>query len=318
MSAEPPRSTPVVLNRASDLARPATRPQSAGDSLHTNKEKSSQRSGQRQYVTRARVEAIQRRLNVRQRSVLVDVGRLGVVTGRQLQRLHYGESAAAGRLARKHIGQLRHWGVLSRLGRLGKLGPSGSNSYVYGPGLVGQRLLDPNRSRYFPRWTPRSNFLRHAVAVSELYVQLRQAERDGATELLAYDTEPKCWRRYFGPGGARSVLKPDSMAVIGLDELEYRYFVEIDCSTEHRPQIVGKAKAYVRYWQSGREQADTGIFPLVLWVAPDTERSDFLVDCLSALPAEHWCLFTVSTAEEVAKRIAAGRVSPINEAKEVR
>jgi hypothetical protein len=32
----------------------------------------------------------------------------------------------------------------------------------------------------------------------------------------------------------------------------------------------------VRYWQSGREQAETGIFPFVLWVTPDAARADFL------------------------------------------
>lgn len=217
-----------------------------------------------------------------------------------------------GPLARKQLGQLVRWGVLARFGRSVGGVKSGSAGYLYTAGIVGQRLVDPGRSRYFPRWVPRPSFLRHALAVSELYVRLREADAEGASELLAYDTEPACWRRYFGPGGARSVLKPDALAVVGLDDYEYRYFVEIDCGTEHRPQIVAKAKSYVRYWQSGREQADIGIFPFVLWVAPDGDRAAFLADALSTLPAEHWRVFLVATADDAAKTIATGKAASIN------
>jgi hypothetical protein len=273
--------------------------------------------GKRDYVTRTRVESVRAQLNGHQRAVLSDVGRLGLVTGKQLQRLHYGESAAAGRLARKQVGQLVNWQVLTRLGRVGRDGKPGTGGYVYGAGIVGQRLLDPKRSRYFPRWTPRPSFLRHAVAVSELYVDLRAAERQGSIELVAYDTEPICWRRYFGPGGARSVLKPDALAIVGLDDYEYRYFLEMDCDTEHRPQIIIKAKTYVRYWQSGREQAETEIFPFGLWVTPDADRAGFLIDALSTLPPDHWRLFMVTTPEEAPKLIAAGSGEAISNRKEV-
>lgn len=317
MSAETPRSSVIAHDDASHLIRTGKESKSAGDSLHTNSNRSLKPVGKRHYVTRARVNEVRSRLNGHQRAVLADVGRLGVVTGKQLQRLHYGDSPAAGRLARKQIGQLTHWQVLTRLGWLGRVSKSGSTGYAYGAGIVGQRLLDPGRSRYFPRWAPRPSFLRHAIAVSELYVSLREAEKIGPTELVSYDTEPICWRRYFGPGGARSVLKPDALAVVGSGNYEYRYFVEIDCSTEHRPQIITKAKTYIRYWQSGREQAETGIFPFVLWVAPDGDRAAFLVEALSTAPAEHWRLFLVSTAEEAASKIATGTLMPISNRKEV-
>jgi hypothetical protein len=155
------------------------------------------------------------------------------------------------------------------------------------------------------------------VAVSELYVGLREIEKKCAMELIAYDTEPICWRRYFGPGGSRSVVKPDALVVVGVDDLEYRYFVEMDCATEHSPQIIAKAKTYIRYWQSGREQAETGIFPFVLWVAPDANRAAFMIDALSTLPAEYWQLFLVTTAEEAVARIATGSIEPISNRKEV-
>ncbi|MGO9458025.1 MAG: replication-relaxation family protein, partial [Acidimicrobiales bacterium] len=142
-------------------------------------------------------------------------------------------------------------------------------------------------------------------------------ERSTSMEVLSYDTEPKCWRRYFGPGGARSVLKPDSLAVVGIDDYEDRYFIEADCGTEHRPHIVTKAKSYVRYWQSGSEQAQTGIFPYVLWIAPDEQRATFLVDVLASLPPEHWQIFMVTTADSAAQQMTKGTTTQITNTKEV-
>lgn len=317
MNEQPPRSSLVAQPVESHLAGAGNGAKSAGDSLQTKANGSSKPVGKRDYVTRSRVEAVRAQLNSRQIAAVADVGRLGIVTGRQIQRLHYGPSAAAGRLARKQTGQLVHWRVLSRLGRIDRAGRPGTHGYVYGAGIVGQRLLDPGRSRYYPRWTPRPSFMRHALAVSELYVSLREAEKTGPLELVAYDTEPRCWRRFFGPGGARSLLKPDALAVVGLGESEYRYFVEMDCATEHRPQIVAKAKTYIRYWQSGREQAEIGIFPYVLWVTPDVERSTILTEALSTLPPEYWQLMVVTTAEEAAVKMATGAFEAMSNREEV-
>ena len=317
MSDQQARSVLPAHHDGSPLADGGNSATSAWDSLQTNLGSSPRRAGRRPYVTRARVATVGDQLNGHQRAILADVGRLGTVTGSQLRRLHYSGSPATDRLARKHIGQLVHWQVLTRLGRVGRDGRPGTAGYAYGAGIVGQRLLDPGRARYFPRWKPRPNYLRHGVAVSELYVNLRTVEKEGQLELVVYDTEPFCWRRYFGPGGARSVLKPDALAVVGVGAYEYRFFVEMDCNSEHGPQIAAKAKAYVRYWQTGREQAETGIFPYVLWAAPDRDRVTFLIDALSKLAPEHWRLFTVSTAAQAPDWIATGSSQTIDERKEL-
>ena len=39
-------------------------------------------------------------------------------------------------------------------------------------------------------------FVRHTLAVTELYVRLREAERAGTLELLEFEPEPECWRSY--------------------------------------------------------------------------------------------------------------------------
>jgi hypothetical protein len=311
VSASVDRSGRVEYPAASHLVATGKRGKSAGESLDQRSSTSQRAKAKRAYVTRSRVESLGSQLHGQQRAVLADVGRIGVVTGRQLQRLHYGESAAGGRLARKHLGQLVRWQVLTRLDRTIGGERAGSAGFVYALGTAGQRLLQPGRRRFRPVWTPRQSYLRHALAVSELYVCLRELERSTSMELLAYDSEPKSWRNYFGPGGARSILKPDSLAVIGIDDYEDRYFIEADCSTEHRPHIIAKAKTYVRYWQSGREQAETGVFPYVLWMAPDEKRAGFLVDVLASMPPDHWKIFMVTTASSAPHRMATGTGVPI-------
>lgn len=316
MTDAPLRSGRVESPKTPLLIKSGNRAKSAGDSLH-QRVWSSRSVAKRSYVTRSRVEAIRSQLNKKQLSVISDVDRLGIVSGRQLQELHYGPSAAGGRLARMHLGQLVGWRVLDRLGRSVGGARAGSSGYVYSLGPAGQRLVDPNRARYAPRWTPRMSYLRHALAVSDLYVGLRLSEGEGRIELERYDTEPRCWRRYFGPGGSPSVLKPDAFAVVGSGDLEYRYFLEVDCGTEHRPQIIAKAKTYIRYFQSGREQAETAIFPFVLWTTPDEKRSEQLVGALASLAPEHWHLFLVATAGQAVERIASGTFEQMSNRKEV-
>jgi len=254
----------------------------------------------------------------RQWDIIRDVGRLGVVSGQQLRRLHYQSTGAGGRLARKDLGCLSQWQVLARLGRSIGGERAGSAGYVYAVGVAGQRLLHPDVRRLRPPWTPQPSYLRHALAVSDLYVGMRECERTGAMALAAYDTEPNCWRAFFGPGGERSTLKPDALAVVHLADYEDRYFVEADCGTEPGPRITAKARAYIRYWQSGREQAQHGVFPYVLWITTTPERKDLLVDALARLPAEHWQLFLVTTAQEAVERISTGTFVSITNRKELK
>ena len=317
MRAQDDRSARVESVHPSPLMRTSKASKSANDSIE---QQSSVRGGnpaKREYVTRSRVAVLGRQLNRRQWAILGDSARLGVLSGRQIRRLHYGPSTAGARLARKHLGQLTAWRVLTRLDRSVGGRRAGSAGYIYALGPAGQRLIDPDRKRFRPPWTPRPSYLRHALAVSQLYTELREQERSSAMELVAFESEPNCWRRYFGPGGARSILKPDALVVVGLDDIEDRYFIEADCSTEPGPRIRAKAKTYVRYWQSGREQAAFGIFPYVLWIAPTAKRANLLVDVLAKLDPDQWQLFLVMTAEEAPDRIADGTAATNNNREEV-
>jgi hypothetical protein len=198
--------------------------------------------------------------------------------------------------------------ILDRLGRTVGGARAGSVGWVYSPGIAGQRLLNSDRSYYKRPWTPNVHYLGHALAVSELYVQLKESEKSGELKLARFETEPACWRPL---GGTANRLKPDAFAVIHLHDFEDRIFIEIDRGTEPMPRITTKAKTYIRYWQTGREQSSTGVFPLVLWVTPDENRLALLVDALTDLPAEHWQLFMVTTTDQAAKQLTSGTTEPI-------
>lgn len=255
----------------------------------------------RPYITRARVAEITERLRPLHWALLTDVARLNVVSGRQLRQLHYPDTASGQRAARRDLAQLVQWRVLARLDR--RIGGvrSGSDGFVYRLDVVGQRLLEPERQRYRTPWTPSATHLAHALAVSDLYVQLHR--ESAHWKMLAFDTEPRCWRSFSGPGGAPVVLKPDAFVVGAAGDFEDSWFIEVDRATESLPRITDKAKRYISYWQTGREQRERGVFPKVLWVVPDEHRAVQVVDVLGRFDPEHWQLFGVATAVEAAARL---------------
>jgi hypothetical protein len=260
----------------------------------------------RRYTTTKRLAVLRRELSVRQRAILSDVARLGILSGQQVRRLHFRSDQASRRLARLDLAELVESGVLVRLGRRVGGQHSGSDGYCYCLGIAGQRLLDPDRRRYRRPWEPGASLLAHALSVSQLYVDLREAERSGRFRLVYFDAEPRCWRSFAGPGGARRRLKPDAYVVIETDDFEDRFFVEADRGTEFPIRIEAKVRAYISYYQSGREHRDDDIFPVVVFVVPTEERRSQIVETIARVPAEYWRLFTCVTAEHAATLLSDG------------
>jgi hypothetical protein len=290
----------------------ATTPTIAGQSSKSANDSHGQqiKRAPRRYFTKAEVIAIEARLNDRQRSCLIDIDRLGTATGRQLERLHYESTDAGRRLCRLELARLVELGVLQRLTRQIGGVRSGSRGYVYALGLTGQRIRHPNKLRYRPPWTPQPSYLRHALNVSDLYFQLKEAERTGHLELATYDAEPRCWRSFAGPGGQMITLKPDAFASIYQGDFEDRLFIEMDLGTEDGNRILAKCKTFLSYWRSGKEQEHTGVFPLVCWVATTEARRDFLLRTIERLKEPEQAIFTVTIRDEFVNHIAA---SPIED-----
>lgn len=241
------------------------------------------------------------------------VARLTLVSGRQLSHLFFyfyisNTSTAAppstrARRARRVLARLVEQRVLDRLERRqGGIG-GGSSAWVYALGPAGRRMVAYWAGEGLPRsrsaHEPGATWTAHTLAVSDLYVRLRQAERAGRVELLDFDAEPACHRRYTRLGGAAGVLKPDAFVRLGIGkEWEDSFFVEVDLSSEHRGQLTRQHHAYSEYFRSGEEQAKTGVFPGVLWIVPDTQRLAPLADIHRGLPEQTRRLFTVATSEQ--------------------
>jgi hypothetical protein len=209
-----------------------------------------------------------------------------------------GSSASVARSSRRVLQRLTELGLLARLERrIGGL-RAGSSGYVYYLGPAGQRLLaywrgeGLIRGRFRPE--PGSRYVRHRLAVSQLYVDARLAAARGELELLGFDAEPQCWRRYADQFAGETLLKPDAYLRIGLGAYEDRFFVEVDLGTESRTVIARKLQTYIAYFRAGHEQAEHGVFPRVLLLTNSAERRAALIDLGARLSADDWQLFTIN------------------------
>jgi len=241
----------------------------------------------------------------RDRDLLQMVGRLQLVTHAQAATLLLASApadsspASAARAARRLLQQLTDLGLLARLDRrIGGL-RAGSAGFVYYLGPAGQRLLaywrghGLTRGRFRPE--PGSRYVRHRLAVSQLYVDAWLADQRGELELLSFDAEPDCWRGYADNFAGEHLIKPDAYLRIGLGAYEDRFFIEVDLGTESRSVVASKLRAFLAYYRSGEEQAEHGVYPRVLLLTSSENRRAVLVDLCARLPADDWGLFTLNT-----------------------
>ena len=243
-------------------------------------------------------------LSEREWAILRDLARVRLLTGRHVQRLHLhdGSPLTQARRTRSTLQRMSDMGLVHRLERrIGGL-HGGSSGFVIGLAAKGQRLVSgvgPAGGRRLRKpWESSWRFTHHVLAVSELYVQLREAERAGALELHEFDAEPAGWRFWTGLHGERLILKPDAFVVLSVGDIEHRSFVELDRATESLTVIRKKAASYIAYYDAGSEQQRFGIFPRVLFVVPDEKRKEQVVDVLAKLDALYWRLFQVVTIEQ--------------------
>lgn len=252
----------------------------------------------------ARLVALADGLPLRDRQIIETIARLSLVSGGQLVDLFFesiSNPSTRSRRARRSLGRLVEQRVLDRLERRqGGVG-GGSSAWVYALGPAGRRMVAYWAGEGLPRsrkpYEPSAMWTAHTLAVSDLYVRLREVERAGRVELLAYDAEPACWRRFARLGGTVGVLKPDAYLRLGVGEFEDSFFIEMDLGSERRGQLTRQHHAYREYFRAGVEQTKTGVFPGVLWIVPDAQRVALLSDIHRGLPEQTRRLFTVVTSE---------------------
>jgi Replication-relaxation len=262
-------------------------------------------------VSRRRLAVIRGELSARDRAILTSLDRHRFLTTRQLQLLHFHDHAtpeAAACICRRVLARLDQLEIIEHLQRRVGGVRAGSASFVWRVGLLGDRLLrqahgEGARAR---RKEPSARHLDHCLAIADCHLALVTAARAGHLELLTFATEPDCWRSYLGSGGAREVLKPDLYAVTAIGEYEDHWFVEVDRATESLPTLMRKCVQYERYRRTGREQAEAGVFPLVVWVVPDDTRAAKLQAALQTARGLDMAVFRVTTAEQLLNLVCGG------------
>jgi len=296
MSARP--SGRVESTRALTLGRLATAATKDHDSITKS-------SGRNERLSVAQLHMLKQTLTDRDLAVVDLLTTLRLASGRQIRHLLWGDSPSDARGGRRQLKKLADLRVVARLGRSIGGARAGSDGYVYALDALGQNVAGRPSQRRRPR-TPGMSFVAHTVAVSECYLALRDLQASGAIELMGFSGEPECWRTYTRPGGARGYLKPDAYVVVGIGEYLDRWFLECDQDTENPGRLLRKMEEYVRYERSGREEAEYGVFPRVLWVVPTERRKGQLVRVLGELRSEHWRLFQIATTAEFSQAIRAG------------
>ena len=163
----------------------------------------------------ARAATLRRNLSDRDIAVLSSLAQVRLMTVGQLQRLHVitGSSLTQLRRTRHTLRHLHDLRLVVRLPRVIGGIRAGSSAHVYGLSGLGQAVLDMPGTygrRRRSVWETKPYFEDHVLAVAELYVRLVESCREHAADLLTFDAEPACWRRFTGAGGEPVTLKPDA------------------------------------------------------------------------------------------------------------
>ena len=211
------------------------------------------------------------------------------LTTKQIQRLLFSDHASPGAAIRACVRVLTRLELRALIVKLSRqIGGvhAGSGSYIWGIDDAGDRLLradsgakDAKRQRTFD---PSPLFLAHTLAVAETHVMLEEAAHREELELVAVTTEPSTWRAFAGRAGTTQTLKPDLHAVTALGDFEDHWFIEIDNGTESLPTVLVKCQTYQRYFESGREQHISGVFPKVVWLMVDARRRSKLLAAIKS------------------------------------
>jgi hypothetical protein len=230
-------------------------------------------------------------LSRRDIAVLRDLARVRLLTGSQLERLHFTSLAkrgTRGSARRRTLGRLTGLGLVATLPRRVGGERAGSAGLVYTLDARAQRERSLWQAEVEPPATGKRSrrpwavgwmFVSHNLDVAELYVRLRECERTGHLRLLRFDAEPASW--FATDDGT---LKPDAHIVLEIAGWERHWWIEVDRGTESLPTLHRKLHRYVRLLRSGRSGPE-GVLPRVVVTAPTGPRVEQIQTVIDQLQA---------------------------------
>jgi hypothetical protein len=244
------------------------------------------------------VERLMETLSDRDWAVIESVVRLRLVSGLQLERLHFADLALRSR-------SVKRWQVLKRLTDARVLIPferrvgtarQGSAKLSYALDSAGQQLARlrayrsgggrPRRPR-----APGERFLGHALAVTELYVTLVELSRLRRFTFVDFEVE-LAWSD--GLGGW---LRPDALVKLSYSTTTDYWWYEADLATESPRTMRGKLANYLDFVERGQLGPD-GIVPRVLVGVPTAQRRLVVQRIVHSLPSPAEVMFMVTLLPE--------------------
>jgi len=261
--------------------------------------------------SKSQLKDLARVLGENDMSVLKLIRMCRYLTTRQVSRLYFSDSPsgeAALKAAHRCLKKLKGYALLETLDR--RIGGirGGSGSFIWRLSSSGEhflRLADKSSKPRRRLIDPSPQFTKHLLAVSECYVRITEicaAEKVKLSELLF---EPDCWRPY-NKGGEVATLRPDLFVATVCGGYEDRWFFELDLDTESPVRIMDKCRRYQQYYQSGLEQKQYGVFPLVVFVVPDTARKESIAQSIQKEFSKLPRIFGVILPDELGALIVRG------------
>ncbi|WP_158566821.1 replication-relaxation family protein [Actinomadura craniellae] len=234
-----------------------------------------------------------------------------IVTGGQIERLHFFELKSAFRVRARVLRRLTDIGALVAMPRRVGGPDGGSGPYVYGLDPAAILLLrlreNTEETARIPAGITRAPRLQsHALAVSELYTRLAETSRDSAYQITEFQAEPDCW----WPDGTGSHLKPDAYTALVAEQFTDHWWIEVDLGTESVPVIRAKFAAYTAFAQAGIPGPGE-VIPRVLVTTPDSARCAALKRALSSFPDIAGKVIHIVTFDAAVPTLAAQITTPI-------
>lgn len=248
-------------------------------------------------LTTARLRQFAAELPPRYTAPLIHLSRARVLTGAQLDRLLADPDTTpdtTGRVRRRIMTRLAALGVVGALDRRIGGARAGSAGYVHVLTPGGHRLValldgvpTPRRVRHSR--APGPMFIRHALDIAEVYVQLTEASHTGAFGVAAFYAEPATW----WPVGNGAHLRPDAYTLLRGTTHADCWWLEIDRDTESPARLRDKIGTYRDFLTIGGT-GPHGVTPRVLFTAPTQQRADTIRAAIAAVMVADAAMITVT------------------------